>query len=69
MASADKKHECEEGHAVIADNNTWTVLCPPNDEIVSRSPSILNIIPSLSPSTTVGEYGNLMCTSNAKMAN
>ena len=51
----DKKYDCEDGHALIIDNSTWIVLCPPNDEIVSRSPSILNMIPLLSPSTTTGE--------------
>ena len=55
MTCADKKYECEDGHALITDNN-WVLLCPPNEKIVSRSPSVLNRIPSLSPSTTVGEY-------------
>ena len=51
----DEKYECEDGHALITDNN-WVLLCPPIDEIVSVSPSVLNTMPSLSPSITVGEY-------------
>ena len=52
---ADGKHECKDGHALIADDD-WIMLCSPNEEIVSRSPSVLNKMPSLSPSKTVGEY-------------
>ena len=32
-----------------------SVLCPPSDEVTSRSPSVLNNIPSLSPSATIGK--------------
>ena len=51
----DKNYECEDGHALITDNS-WVLLCPPNEEIVSRSPSVLNRIPTLLPATRVGEY-------------
>ena len=51
---ADEKYKCEDGHAVIT-NSSWVLLCPPNEEVVSRSSTVLNTIPSLSPSTTVGK--------------
>ena len=60
MICADKKYECEDGHALITDNS-WVLMCPPTEEIVSRSSSVLNRIPSLSPSTTVGECCKDMC--------
>ena len=50
---AGKKYECEDGHALITDNN-WMLLCPPNEEIISRSPSVLKS--SLSLSMTPGKY-------------
>ena len=52
---ADKNYECKDGHALITDNS-WVLLCPPNEEIVSRSPSVLNRIPPLLPATRIGEY-------------
>ena len=51
---ADKNYQCEDGRALITDNN-WVLLCPPNDEIVVRSSSVLNTKPALSSSTIVGE--------------
>ena len=51
----DKHYQCEDGHALVTDNN-WILSCPPNEEIISRSLLVLNMIPSLSPSTTIGEY-------------
>ena len=53
ITCADKNYECRDGHALITDNN-WVLLCPPNEEVVPRSSSVSNRIPSLSPSTTVG---------------
>ena len=58
----DEKYECEDGHALVT-NNSWVVLCPPSEEVVSRSPSVLNMIPSLSPSTKIGE-----CCENSYLA-
>ena len=51
---SDEKFECHDGYALITDN--ITVLCPPNDEVIIRSPAILNSVPLLSPSTTIGKY-------------
>ena len=55
MKWKDENYQCDDGHALITDNN-WVLLCPPNDEIVSLSPMVLNEIPSLSPSIAIGEY-------------
>ena len=51
----DEKYECEDGRALIIDDN-WAVLCPSNKEILSRSPSVSNTTPSLSPSAKACEY-------------
>ena len=51
----DEKYECQDGHALDTENNL-AVLCPPHDEVISRNPSVLNSIPSLSPSTTIGKH-------------
>ena len=51
----DKNYQCEDGHALVTDNN-WVLSCPPNEEITSRSPSVLNRIPPLSPSTSISKY-------------
>ena len=51
----DKNYRCGDGHALVTDNN-WVLSCPPNEEITSRSPSVLNRIPPLSPSATISKY-------------
>ena len=55
MLLAGGKYECKDGHALIADDD-WVMLCSPNEEIVSRSLSVGNKLPSLSPAKTVGKY-------------
>ena len=49
----DKTYECKDGHALIIDSNL-TLLCPPNEEMLLQSPSVLNRIPLLLPVTRVG---------------
>ena len=51
----DGKYECKDGHALITDDD-WVMLCSPNEEIISRSSSVQDKTPSLSPSKFVGEY-------------
>ena len=49
-----QKYQCQDEHALVTEN--FVVLCPPNEEIIKRSPSVLDGPPSLSPSTTIGMY-------------
>ena len=49
----DKTYECKDGHALIIDSNL-TLLCPPNEEMLLQSPSVLNRMPSLLPVIRVG---------------
>ena len=54
MVCADEKYQCPDGKALVADSS-FIVLCPPDEEIISRSPSVLDGAPSLSSPTTIGE--------------
>ena len=55
--SIDEKYQCQDGKALVADSS-FIVLCPPDEEIISRSPSVSERPPSLSSSTTIGGYYN-----------
>ena len=58
MVCADEKYQCQDGQAVFNDGY-FVVLCPPDEEIISRSPSVLSGSPLLSTPTTIGEYRDI----------
>ena len=61
MGYLDENYQCEDGHALITDDN-WALFCPPNEEVVSRSTMVLNMAPVLSPSVTIGKNKRIFTT-------